>query len=78
MGPGCIDGLMEGDIKANGKTTIWKVTESIHGKMEGAIKANIKKIKSMGMGFMLGLMEEDIKDGGTQLSSLVLADTLCL
>ena len=63
-------------MKANGKTIICKGMESIRGRMEEAIRVNIKKIKSTGTVFMPGLMEEDMRDGGTPLSSSALADIL--
>ena len=65
------DGLTEGDTKVNGKIIICKVMECIHGKMEGAIKANIRRIKSMDTGFMLGQTVEDMKGGGIKRSNSV-------
>lgn len=66
----CITGLMEGDMKASGKIIIWKAMEYTPGKMEGAIKGNIRKIKSMDMGYTRGLTGGDMKDGGVGLSNL--------
>ena len=57
-------------MRASGKIIIWKGMEYTHGKMEGAIKDNIKKIKSMDMGYTRGLTGGDTKDGGIELSNL--------
>jgi hypothetical protein len=45
-------------MKANGKTTTWRVLVSINGVMAVNMKVSIKRIRSTGMEFISGLMAE--------------------
>ena len=56
--------LMEDNMKAIGYLIKCMVMGDTHGKTVKAMKDNTIMIKNMGMEYMFGLMEEDMKDIG--------------
>jgi len=63
-------------LRENGWETIWKAWGSMNGMMAGSTKEIIKMIKSMDMGFMCGLMVENIWVTGTRGNSMGWESTL--
>jgi len=57
-------------MRANGKTTIWKVSVATNGAMEDAMKANIEKIRSMVSVFTNGLTVVSILAIGVEVNSM--------
>ena len=69
---------MEDNTKENGLIIIWKEWESILGKMAEAMKANTKMIRNMATVSTLGPIQDNIKDGGSEVSSTDLENTAFL
>jgi hypothetical protein len=52
---------MEGSTKESGRITIWRDLAFMFGMMEENMKGNTRMIRSMVLGFTLGLMVDAMK-----------------
>lgn len=73
-----ISGRMGEDSTVNGKTMIWKVTESTSGQMVVAMRASITMIRNVVTVYTTGLTVDDTKVGGLKVSNTGLGLTLIL
>ena len=66
-----MNGQMEEVMKVNGKITICKDQACINGMMVECIKVNIRTTKKMGMEYIVGKINDNIKATGYQENSMV-------
>lgn len=65
-----IHGLMEGGIRVNGWTIIWREWASTFGMMAECIRDSIKTIRNMGSESILGPIRDAMKDIGIRGNSM--------
>lgn len=75
MGTEFTNGSIINTTRDSGKTMSWMARELSLGVMDEAILAITKTIKSMGMAYMCGQMEEDSKECGRMANKMVMENT---
>lgn len=65
-----INGQMVGNMLDIGKETSCMIMDCILGRMVECMKDFIRKIKSMDLAFIHGLIKKDMQDGGTTENSM--------